>query len=220
MLKAIVLDFDGVILESVDIKTRAFRDVFKDYPDHLDRITRLHLENGGMSRYEKFAIIYRDFFHRPLSDQERERLGRDFSDRVEKEIFTCPFVPGAVEFLKRHAERLPLFVVSGTPQDELRMVVRRRGLDRYFRGVYGSPGQKADLLRSILGNQHWSASEVVFVGDAMTDCRAAEAVGVHFVGRVRDAEASPFPDSIRWIVSDLSDLMNRWELIVSALVER
>jgi HAD superfamily hydrolase (TIGR01549 family) len=220
LLKAIVLDFDGVILESVDIKTRAFQTVFRGHPEHLDRITRLHLENGGMSRHEKFAIIYRDFLRRPLSDQERERLGREFSECVEREILSCPFVTGAPVFLERHADRLPLFVVSGTPEDELVTIVRRRKLDGYFRGVYGSPRQKPELLGSLLAVHALKPSEVVFVGDSMTDCRAADATGVHFVGRVRNGESNPFPKTVNWIVSDLADLTNQWTCILSSLADR
>ncbi len=47
VLKALIFDFDGVIFESVDIKTRAFREIFKNHPEHLDRITRRQLSNGG-----------------------------------------------------------------------------------------------------------------------------------------------------------------------------
>ncbi|GAF78578.1 unnamed protein product, partial [marine sediment metagenome] len=32
MIKAIIFDFDGVIVESSDIKTEAFRELFQDYP--------------------------------------------------------------------------------------------------------------------------------------------------------------------------------------------
>lgn len=81
MKKAIVFDFDGVILESMDVKTRAFRDLFEDYPEHNDEIVRFHLDNGGMSRFEKFRIIYRDILSLPLSESEFERLSTKFSAR-------------------------------------------------------------------------------------------------------------------------------------------
>lgn len=54
MIRAIVLDFDGVIVESLDIKTRAFRDLFSDYPQHLDKIMSYHLAHNAISRYIKF----------------------------------------------------------------------------------------------------------------------------------------------------------------------
>ncbi len=56
--KAIIFDFDGVILESMDVKTKAFALLFKDYPEHLPAVLALHQTHGGMSRFEKFEIIY------------------------------------------------------------------------------------------------------------------------------------------------------------------
>lgn len=37
MLKLIILDFDGVIVEPADIKTEAFRKLFSNYPSTLIR---------------------------------------------------------------------------------------------------------------------------------------------------------------------------------------
>ena len=54
MIKAIFFDFDGVILESVSIKGDVFQKLFADYPEHLAEILNYHLENGGVSRYDKF----------------------------------------------------------------------------------------------------------------------------------------------------------------------
>ena len=41
MIKTVILDFDGVIVESVDIKTQAFKEIFGEYHDKLDEIIRL-----------------------------------------------------------------------------------------------------------------------------------------------------------------------------------
>lgn len=215
MLKAVVFDFDGIILESVDLKTRSFHALFHDHPQDLDRIVQLHLENGGLSRYEKFEIIYRDYLRQPLSEVERSRLDQEFSAFVAKEILACPFVPGALEFLVRESGHVPFFVVSGTPEAELREIVQLRKLDRYFCRIYGSPRGKDVLLREILTVNSLQSSEVVFVGDSMTDLMASASAGVHFVGRVPAGSANPFPDSVRWVVSDLHELASRWPAILA-----
>src|SRR4051812_5665569 len=147
---AIVFDFDGVILQSVELKANAFRRLFSAFPDQQDRIVQLHLTNGGLSRYEKFRRIYGEYLHLPLSDAEMARLDAEFATIVAETIYTCPFVPGALEFIKRRAAECPLFIASGTPETELREVVQSRGLSPYFTGVYGSPRSKAALLRVIL----------------------------------------------------------------------
>lgn len=215
MLKAIVLDFDGVILESVDIKTRAFRVLFKDYPECLEGIVRLHLGNGGISRYEKFEVIYRDLLRRPLSEDHKSRLGAEFSAIVADEMLRCPYVSGAIEFLAGKSRHYPLFVVSGTPETELLEIVKKRNLTRYFHRVYGSPRSKDCLLREILASHQFQAPEVVYIGDSLTDCMASASVGMHFIGRVQAGSPSPFPASLQWTVSDLDELSHSWAAIVA-----
>lgn len=60
-IDAIFFDFDGVILESVDIKGWAFGKLFENYPQHVDEIVAFHFANGGMSRFDKFRYIYKKY---------------------------------------------------------------------------------------------------------------------------------------------------------------
>lgn len=216
--QAIVFDFDGVILESVDIKTRAFKELFKGYPEHLDRIVKLHLDNAGMSRFEKFKIIYREYLGQPIGERELEHLGQAFSRLVYEEILRCPFVPGAYRFLEKYSTRHDLFVASGTPEVEIRDIVKRRGLDRFFRAVYGSPAIKHEILRRILLENQFVPGEVVFIGDTMGDYVAAREASVCFIGRVRGQEGSPFPDyGVVATIKDLSELDEQWGALFESL---
>ena len=210
LLKAIALDFDGVILESVDLKTRAFRALFKECPEHIDRIVQFHLDNTGLSRYEKFEVIYREFFGLPLSGEEKDRLGYEFGRLVEREILECPFVPGAQRFLDLVAPSYPLFVISGTPESELHRIIDARGLEAYFRGVYGSPRSKAEILSSILAQSGWRSDELLFIGDSRIDYDAARQVSAIFIGRVPTSASSPFPSPDVKIVGDLAALAEGW----------
>jgi phosphoglycolate phosphatase-like HAD superfamily hydrolase len=208
--KGIVFDFDGVILESVHVKARAFRSLFDAYPDQQDRIVQLHLDYGGLSRYEKFRRIYADFLHLPLSDQEMVRLDTTFGALVAEEMKTCPFVRGAREFIERRAAECPLFVASGTPQGELRGNVATRGLGPYFAGVYGSPPPKTEIIATVLRQVGAGPAELLFIGDSIPDYEAAVATGVAFAGRVPAGEPNPFPPGPLVLVDDLLDLEAWW----------
>ncbi|MEW6112473.1 MAG: HAD hydrolase-like protein [Thermodesulfobacteriota bacterium] len=214
MFKAIVFDFDGVILESMDIKTQAFRDLFQDYPDHLDDIVKLHVENGGMPRFEKFDIIFRDLLKKPLSPDHRRELGRRFSELVFQKVIACPFVAGADLFLDKYSSKLELFVASGTPEPELRQIVEKRELGRFFRGVYGSPRTKAEIVRQIVTENGFHPSEVLFVGDTLADYRSACETSVAFVGRVPAGSSNPFPhERVLSIIQDLHQLDQQWSCL-------
>ena len=57
-IHAIVFDFDGVLAESVDIKTRAFALLFRDEGEEVVRkVIDFHLKNGGVSRFEKIKFF-------------------------------------------------------------------------------------------------------------------------------------------------------------------
>jgi phosphoglycolate phosphatase-like HAD superfamily hydrolase len=140
-MQALVLDFDGVILESMDLKVRVFRELYSDHPALQDRIQRLYVETGGMSIFDQFALVHREVLGRPLPDTERERLDRDFRRRVDVELARCPLVAGTAEFLARRAGELPVFIVSGVPDDELRAQVAGRGIGGFFRAVAGAPAR-------------------------------------------------------------------------------
>jgi beta-phosphoglucomutase len=192
MPPVIILDFDGVILESVTVKTEAFRELFSFEPDHVDEIVEFHRRNGGMSRFDKFRHIYSDILHWHLDDEQFRKLSDRFAGLVFEKILGTPFVPGAREFLEANHRKHALYVVSATPEDELRLIVERRELARYFRGVYGAPGKKVDHIRTILSVTKSREEDTIFVGDAMNDLNAAKAAGIRFIGRILPGEENHF----------------------------
>src|SRR5690606_2904562 len=56
--KVILWDFDGVIIDSMEIRSAGFRDVLRDYPsDQVEELIDFHLRNGGLSRFVKFRYF-------------------------------------------------------------------------------------------------------------------------------------------------------------------
>lgn len=202
----LVFDFDGVIIESADIKTRAFRDLFSAYPDHMDAIVAYHEANAGISRFKKIRHIHKHFLGKPLADQEEQKLGERFATLVVKEVLRCPFVPGALELLRACSRTHALFVASGTPEEELRRLVEARGLAGLFREVCGSPKTKDAILEDILAVTKAPRTSILFVGDGLSDYEAASAAGVAFIGRVRPASRNLFEPFGVPVVEDLFDL--------------
>ncbi|HBL17806.1 MAG: hypothetical protein A2X36_00195 [Elusimicrobia bacterium GWA2_69_24] len=182
-IRAVALDFDGVILDSVPVKTNAFRELFAHAgPERCARIVAYHEANGGLSRFVKFRWACTEVLGRPYTEADERELGRRFNELVEAAVLKAPFIPGAAEFLERFGGKLPLFVVSGTPQEEVRRIAARRGLSRWLRAVYGSPEKKADILRAVVRELGCAPEAVVMVGDAQNDLDGASQAGVRFIG--------------------------------------
>ena len=199
-LEAIVFDFDGVILESAVGKGDAFQELFSEHHEHLKAIREHHLQNLGVSRYQKFDWIYRNLFGRELPDAERQELGEKYSELVFPRTVGSPFVPGALVLLERLVGRLPLFIASATPQTELEAVVRQRGLNRFFAEVHGSPPAKGTILVEIVEAGGFEAKRVLMIGDGVSDLEAANHAGCLFLARLDEAAPrQPFPTEIPFV---------------------
>ena len=63
MLKGIIFDFDGVVAESVQVKTDAFAYLYASHGKKIvSKVTEHHELNGGMSRFEKIKYYHKFLF--------------------------------------------------------------------------------------------------------------------------------------------------------------
>jgi hypothetical protein len=60
--QTVFFDFDGVIVESTEIKTRAFRKLYSEYVDVLDDVVAYHGAHEGTSRLEKIFYYHKGFW--------------------------------------------------------------------------------------------------------------------------------------------------------------
>jgi phosphoglycolate phosphatase-like HAD superfamily hydrolase len=202
----VIFDFDGVIVESTDIKVEAFRALYQEHGEAVvAEVLDHHTANGGISRRKKIRHCHRTLLGQELDERGLDVLCERFSRLVEDAVVACAGVPGALDLLGRLKGRMPLFVVSGTPDDELRRIVARRDLGHAFTEVFGSPPEKPPIIRDILARFGLRAEQVLFIGDALTDYHAARETGIRFVGRVDGVRDNPFPADTP-VVPDLTGL--------------
>jgi phosphoglycolate phosphatase-like HAD superfamily hydrolase len=216
MIRAVIFDFDGVLVESVDTKTEAYASLFAgEGEDVVRKVVAYHLEHGGVSRFEKFKFIYQEILHRPLSGKKFVTLCRDFSRRVVDEVVNARWVDGAREFLEKKKDTYQFFIVSGTPDEELKAIIERRGMESLFVAVYGSPRTKDVLLNELMTFYGLKCNELVFVGDAATDLQAAKSTGIRFIWRRVSSDTPPMINFEGPMVSNLTQLEDCLEKVVS-----
>ncbi len=206
--QAIIFDFDGVVVESGEIKTQAFANLYQEYGEEvMVEVAKYHVLNGGMSRYQKFRYFQETLLEKPpLTAEEERQLDQRFSELVVEAVIASAPVPGAAELIQREAGRIPLFVASGTPETELNTIVVRRGLESYFTAVRGSPTPKQKLIADILTTHRLLPERVLMIGDALIDYQSAMVNNVAFIGRVRPGDQNPFPAHVD-VLPDLSPLL-------------
>lgn len=214
--QAFFFDFDGVLADSVEVKTRAFAKLFESHgPEIQDMVVDHHRRNGGMNRRDKFRHYYNAFLRKPLEEGALEALCNEFSSLVVDKVVASPEISGAKDFLEKWCSKVDCFVVSATPDDEISLIADRRGLKDYFREILGSSRSKQENLRLLMEKYGLEASRCLFFGDAESDYRAAKACNVDFVGIVPGADAPLLgvAPEIRWVRDfvemDLRKLMGR-----------
>lgn len=197
--QAVFFDFDGVILDSVHVKTKAFAKMFRSCGAEIEKkVIDYHLENGGVSRFDKFRYYYKNFLDKMITDEEVLKLSSKFSDMVVHDVIDSEFIEGAYETLTAlHRSETPMYIVSGTPHDEIQVIVKQKGLSHFFIGVYGSPRKKWEITKEILSDKAYDASQCLFIGDAMSDYNAALKTGMQFLGIAPKNKISPFPESTK-----------------------
>jgi phosphoglycolate phosphatase-like HAD superfamily hydrolase len=195
MIRAIAFDFDGVLAESVDVKTCAYIRLFEEYgQDVISKVVDYHMKNGGVSRFVKLRTIYDKILKKPLSEDKFKLLSEQFSNLVVDKVVAAPWVAGAKDFLIRNQNQYFFVIISGTPEDELREIVRRREMSHFFNSVKGAPKDKVSLLKEVMIEYHLKSEEVAFIGDAETDWCAARETEVPFILRCTSNKENSIPD--------------------------
>jgi HAD superfamily hydrolase (TIGR01549 family) len=184
MLKNLLFDFDGVILDSMPIRDRGFLEIFRDFPpDQVARLMAFHEANGGISRYVKIRWFHEQVLGKSITDAEVQRYADQFSEIMRRELTNRAYlITDTVEFLASHATRYRLHIVSGSDQNELRFLTRELGVADYFITIEGSPTPKPALVAGILTTYGYAPAETALVGDTFNDYDAARENGIGFYG--------------------------------------
>ena len=211
-LDAIIFDFDGVLVESVDIKTRAFATLYADHGNKIvEQVKDYHLRHGAVSRFDKFRYFQTEILGgTPLNKREIADLAAAFSALVVDQVISAPMVAGACQFLDNCRGQLRLFIVSGTPTSELNDILRRRKLLAHFSGIWGSPRSKVQNISELLRDHDLCASRCLMIGDAIADYEGAASNSVRFLGRIAGNAENPFSSDVVTF-RDFTDLPASWD---------
>ena len=193
--ECVFFDFDGVIADSVDAKIMAFGELYREFgPEVRAAVMAYQRAVPGETRFDKIPKFHRELLGITLSPAEITHWCDRLSDIVLDEVVASPLLPDVPEILTLLRDQgVPAHIVSGTPHDELQVIVDRKGLRAFFASARGAPQKKHVIVEDILAAEGLARDRCLFVGDAMTDHDCARACGLDFLGRI-DRGRNPFPD--------------------------
>jgi len=184
MIKNILWDFDGVIFDSMKIKSDGFMKLFKEEDKlSLKKMEEYHYLHGGVSRFDKIRYFYTDILGKKISEDEVVVFANKFAKIIEKKLFNREnLIMDSVNFIKDNYKRYNFHIVSGAEHGELNRICDAFNLSKYFISIDGSPTKKDILVKNVLENYSYSKDESILIGDAITDYNASVKNGMGFYG--------------------------------------
>ena len=80
MIKSIIFDFDGVILDTVEVKGDSFVELYKNETNEVKKkIKKYHFANLGVSRYKKINYIGNSFL-----DFDKKKTNSYYLEKFEQ----------------------------------------------------------------------------------------------------------------------------------------
>ena len=189
----IFFDFDGVIVESLDIKGEGFTELYKDINNKdLNEIIKHHNYYSGVSRFEKIKYYHKKYYNIKLNKEQLVIQCNKYSKIILKKMMNVPYVKGAKEFLELSRKINKIFLLSATPQGELEEILKFKKINNYFIEVCGSPKKKDFHLRKIIKQNNINIDKSIFFGDSVNDYLVSKKFKINFVLRQHNLNAEIF----------------------------
>jgi phosphoglycolate phosphatase-like HAD superfamily hydrolase len=185
--EVLLLDCDGVILNSNELKNHAFYECAIQFGSDVADEFYLHCqENSGISRELKFTHLKEIICKKGSVDSQLldnfpiAQLCAEFGTMVESNLVESEICLDLGKFRSRSDARWA--IVSGGNQSELNRVFDKRGISSFFDlGIHGNPRNKYEIISELMDTEHFSPSQCTFVGDAEYDYMVAKRFNMDFV---------------------------------------
>ena len=176
-------DFDGVIKNSVEAKSLAFKTLFEPYGKELvSRVIKHHQSNGGLSRYKKIPV-YLSWIDKKTDIADLSYFLDKFSELAIKKVICSSWVPGILEYLEKNYLTQDFYLITATPQKEIEYILSNLGIRYFFKRIIGSPTEKKDAISNFLESYTSREYKIVMIGDSVHDRDAAEKNNIDFILR-------------------------------------
>lgn len=206
-----VFDCDGVILNSNNYKSEAFfKSTLKYGKENAKKFKNYHIKNGGISRNIKFKYFFETILKKKDYSKDLDEAINVYSDIVKIDLEKSDITPNLSQLKKKYKKQNWL-VVSGSNQNELQQVFKKRKIDKYFdSGIYGSPKDKITILNE-LRSASTLKKKTIYFGDSLYDYECSKKCNIDFCFVSKWSELKDWKDIFRnkdiKTISSLEDLI-------------
>jgi phosphoglycolate phosphatase-like HAD superfamily hydrolase len=177
-------DFDGVLMDSNNVRTCAFRHSLENYPrSEVQELIIFHELNGGLSRYVKFDHFFNNILKVKPSKETLDECLRKFNDYCVSHLNDKKLLISETKEMVFRLSSLNIdqHITSGSDEEELNKLCNNLDIAKYFRTIKGSPVPKTENIKSVLMELGYDLKKCVMIGDSINDRDAAASNGISFI---------------------------------------
>lgn len=180
----ILWDFDGVILNSMDVRHFGFGEIFSAYPEsNVKKLLEFHEKNGGLSRYVKIRYFFEEVLGKEISEDQVNVWASKYSEIMLANLQKPELIiEDSLNFIQETQHQYRHHIVSGSDNNELNFLCKALKIHQNFISIHGSPIKKPVHINNIIANNKYQRSETVMIGDSKNDFDAAVATEIDFRG--------------------------------------
>lgn len=179
--KSIIFDCDGVILNSNQVKKKAyFKVATSHFGDYFAKLLIEHLEkNNGKPREYFFEHLIKNIIPSNANSPSVQELVLEVGNEIHNGLLECEVSKDLLK-LRNKTESLKWMIVSGGVESEIKEVFFKRSLiDLFDSGIFGGPKTKDTILKSLINNN--LEFPALFIGDSEYDFQVAKRFKLDFL---------------------------------------
>ena len=152
--KNIIWDFDGVLINSNQIREAAFREAFSEYSKKdITELIKFHKLNEGLSRYVKIEYFFNKILNQKLSKKKSNEIlkiyGNICLDKLKNKNL---LIDETVSFIRQYNTTKDFHIASGSDNNELNYLCKSLDLEPFFKSINGSPEPKKDIVKRFISH--------------------------------------------------------------------
>jgi beta-phosphoglucomutase len=203
MIKSLLLDFNGVIINDEPIQMQAYKEVLA--PEGVEVTQESYLNALGMDE----AAFVRNAFEVSGKKCDEARMDEyikakqaKWREVIDKEL---PLFEGVAGFIEKMSHEFTLGIVSMAPLSEIELVLDRAGLNKYFSVIISAEDvrnhkpdpecfrigfKRIDAVRTATGHLPMTHSECLVIEDSPPGVAGARAAGLPALGVANTVDAA------------------------------
>ncbi|MBI4153287.1 HAD family hydrolase [Candidatus Woesearchaeota archaeon] len=182
MIKAIIFDYDGVLVDSVTVGLEAYRKIAGFLNKNGINVNQMNtLEEFRRAQRKGYSSLLKDW---GITDTEiiehTKKIYRDNNNELKENIH---LIPGIKDVLEELSKKCTLVIASGTYKELILERINHLGICHYFKLIIGNDDvannkPAPDIVNLALEKLNMKPEEAVYVGDMAYDIIAGKAARV------------------------------------------